>query len=154
MIQSLELRVPPPLIALAVAILMWGLARVTPSFGLPDPWSLITALALVLLGLGAAVAGVFSFHRANTTIHPLTPERSTALVETGIYRYSRNPMYLGMALVLLAWSLWLAAPLALLGPLAFMALIQRFQIRPEERALTRRFGPAFSSYCQRVRRWL
>jgi protein-S-isoprenylcysteine O-methyltransferase Ste14 len=153
-IQSLELKAPPPLVALAVAILMWGLAQITPSFGLPDPWPLITALALVSLGLGAAIAGVFNFHRAKTTIHPLTPERSTSLVETGIYRYSRNPMYLGMAMVLLAWSVWLAAPLTLLGPPAFMAFMQQFQIRPEERALAKQFGPAFSDYCQRVRRWL
>jgi protein-S-isoprenylcysteine O-methyltransferase Ste14 len=152
--RSLELRIPPPLVALAVAVLMWGLAGITPTIDLAADWVLILGVAPAMLGVGAAIAGVASFQRARTTIHPLTPERSSALVDSGIYRFSRNPMYLGMALVLLGWSAWLTAPAALFGPLIFMAFITRFQIHPEERILEGLFGEGYKDYCRRVRRWL
>lgn len=152
--KRLELKIPPPLIALAIALLMWALALLTPSLALPDQWLLIICLTLLVLGLGAAAAGVLSFQRARTTIHPLAPERSSALVDSGIYRISRNPMYLGMALVLLAWSFWLSAPATLIGPPVFMAFITRYQIRPEERMLTQLFGEGYRRYRARVRRWL
>lgn len=154
MLKRLELTVPPPLVMLGAGTLMWALAQISPTLNLPH--SLRMAGAIGLLGLGGAVAlaGLVAFRRAGTTIHPFEPHRSSALVQTGIYRYSRNPMYLGMLFVLLAWAHWLTAPLALLGPLIFVAWIQRFQIRPEERALGQRFGDEFDAYRRRVRPWL
>ena len=100
------------------------------------------------------VAGLLAFKKAQTTVNPLAPNRSTAVVSTGVYRITRNPMYLGMALILLGLALYLASPWALLGPLVFAAFITRFQIQPEERALTARFGAAYTAYCTQVRRWL
>lgn len=72
----------------------------------------------------------------------------------GVYRATRNPMYVGLALLLLAWTVYLGAPLALLGVAAFVAYITRFQIVPEERVLAQKFGPEFGAYRSRVRRWL
>ena len=76
------------------------------------------------------------------------------MVTDGIYRYSRNPMYLGMALLLAAWALWLGNAAALLGIVLFVALINRYQIRPEERILAAKFGDDYRNYCRRTRRWL
>ena len=82
------------------------------------------------------------------------PDRSAALVAGGIYRSSRNPMYLGFLLLLAAWACWLANPLALAGLPAFVLYLNRFQIAPEERALRARFGDAYDGYARAVRRWL
>jgi protein-S-isoprenylcysteine O-methyltransferase Ste14 len=150
--QWLELKVPPPLVGLATDALMWALPG--PTLSLPEGlrWSL--AFGLGLSGLAIDLAGVLSFRRARTTINPLRPQRSAALVDTGLFAHTRNPMYLGMLVVLLGWLAFLAAPVALLGPLLFVAYITRFQITPEERVLTGLFGEAFRVYCRRVRRWI
>ena len=100
-----------------------------------------------------AGAGVRTIRRADTTLNPLKPETSSALVTSGIYRYTRNPMYLGMATWLLAWSAWLGTPIGLLGAPLFMLYMNQFQIGPEERALRTLFGAEFEAYAARVRRW-
>ena len=128
---------------------MWAASRFLPRHELP----LILAVATALVGLTICLAGVWSFHRAHTTVNPLHPERASALVESGIYRYTRNPMYLGFVLILLAWALLLGSPVAILGVPGFILYMNRFQIVPEERALAALFGTAFSRYCERVRRW-
>lgn len=109
---------------------------------------------LALAGVAIALSGVVSFRRVRTTVNPLKPEASTSLVSTGIYKVTRNPMYLGMLAVLLAWAAYLPSVLALLGPAAFALYITRFQIIPEERVLHSLFGAAFVEYTQKVRRWL
>jgi protein-S-isoprenylcysteine O-methyltransferase Ste14 len=117
------------------------------------PWRLALAMLLVLCGGAVALAGVLAFRRARTTVNPLRPDSASQLVVAGIYRHTRNPMYLGMALWLLAWGLWLDVPPALLGVPAFVLYLNRFQIAPEERALQALFGADFAGYCARVRRW-
>ena len=105
-------------------------------------------------GRRRALYGVLAFRQANTTVNPTTPVASTALVVRGVYRLTRNPMYLGFALLLLALAVWLGKMSALLLVPLFMAYLQHFQIRPEEDALHARFGASFDTYCQQVRRWL
>lgn len=100
------------------------------------------------------LSGVMAFRRARTTVNPLNPEAATALVIVGVYRYTRNPMYVGLATMLVGWAVYLAAPLALLGPPIFVLFIARFQIVPEERALAEKFGREFADYRKKVRRWL
>jgi protein-S-isoprenylcysteine O-methyltransferase Ste14 len=150
----LEHRVPPPIVGLLCGIAMWYLSRQIPGVTLQD--SIRISLAILTCGIGLAImlTGVISFRRAQTTINPLKPETATALVTSGVYRYTRNPMYLGMLLVLLGWSVFLASPAALTGVVAFGLYIQRFQILPEERALVAVFGSTFTDYMSRVRRWL
>jgi protein-S-isoprenylcysteine O-methyltransferase Ste14 len=152
---TLETRIPPPVVMLLSGALAWGLARTLPggAFTLPGrplPWALLSALA----GGAVAVAGIREFRRAGTTVNPLKPHDASALVSGGPFRYTRNPMYVGLALVLTGWILWLGSAWAALALPAFVLYITRFQIRPEERALEAHFGEAFRSYASRVRRWL
>ena len=106
--------------------------------------------ALEVLG----AAGVLAFLRARTTIHPHRPAHASALVTTGLYRYSRNPMYLALLLVLAGWAVALANGLAFLLLPGFVLSLDRLQIRPEERILRAKFGAAYEAYARSVRRWL
>lgn len=151
--RSLELRVPPVAVVLIAAVLMWLLARVLPWPGdLVGGWP--AALLIASAGVVVAVAGLVAFRQARTTVNPMKPEASSALVERGIYGLTRNPMYLGMALVLAAWAVWLGSVAAAAVLPVFTFYMTRFQIVPEERALAARFGEAFAGYLRRVRRWL
>ena len=152
--QSLELKIPPPAIALLVAAAMWALARVTPSLQMPTGIRLLLALAVGLMGAGFSAAGVISFRRAKTTLNPTKPQLTSALVSSGIYRVTRNPMYVGLLLILIAFAIFLSSPWALLGPAAYFLYIGRFQIAPEERALSALFGAEYTDYRSKVRRWL
>ena len=152
--HSLELRIPPLLVVAIVAAAMAGVHYALPGLSLPIPAQ--TVLSRLCYGLGAivAAAGVVAFHRHKTTINPFTPERSSALVESGIYRVSRNPMYLGLLLTLVGWGIRLANGAAFLFLPLFVLYINRFQIEPEERALTATFGERFVKYQATVRRWV
>jgi protein-S-isoprenylcysteine O-methyltransferase Ste14 len=150
----LELRIPPPIVGLIIVGGMWAIAHLPPIWHLPNLVRLLVAVVLTVLGAAVALGGVLSFRRARTTVNPLKPETSAVLVSTGVYSFTRNPMYLGMALVLLAWAVYLASVWSLLGPLLFALFITRFQIVPEERVLDRLFGTSFAAYKKRVRRWL
>lgn len=152
--NALELKIPPVALALLVGAAMWGVAVWVPGLAGPLPRLPAVVLLLVLAGALVALLGVASFRRAKTTVNPTTPGAASALVDSGIYRYSRNPMYLGLLLVLAGWGLWLAHALALFGLPAFVVYMNRFQIAPEERALTAVFGDAFTAYRQKVRRWI
>lgn len=152
--MTLELRIPPVIVLLLAGFAMWLLARLAPG---PDGLlRLRAALALALLAVGVAVAlaGVREFRQASTTVNPMQPSGASAMVRSGIYGRSRNPMYLGMLLVLCGWAAWLASPLALLGLPAFVAYLNRYQILPEERVLAALFSEEFADYRRSVRRWL
>jgi protein-S-isoprenylcysteine O-methyltransferase Ste14 len=151
---SLELKIPPPAVGLLVAVAMWWVSRYGVLDAVPTGWRIGVALVVAVIGAAFDVAGIIAFARAKTTVNPMKPENSAAVVSSGVYRITRNPMYVGMALFLLAWAVFLASPWVLSGPLVFAAYITRFQIKPEERALAARFGAEFASYQARVRRWL
>lgn len=151
--QWLEHRIPPPLVGLLLAGAAWLVS--------PDGWwahadllRKLLAGTLAAAGLGLDLTGAHAFWRSRTTVNPLRPTRATALVVQGAYRFTRNPMYLGMALLLTGWAVLLGTAAAGAAPVVFVAFITRFQIIPEERAMAERFGDAYRSYCQRVRRWL
>lgn len=158
--RFLELKIPPPLVGVLVALAMWGVAAFGPAWGFASTsgdvqvWRYAVIAALVATALLFDGFGLLAFRRFRTTINPLAPERSSALVTTGIYRITRNPMYVGMALLLLAWAVYWSAWLPLFGPLVFVLYITRFQIVPEERILQQRFGETFLNYTTQVRRWL
>jgi len=150
---ALEHKVPPPLIGALCALLMWLICGMPPLTASP-PLLLPPTLALVVLGLTVDAAGVLSFRCARTTVNPFAPERTVNIVSSGIYRLSRNPMYLGMACILTGWAVWLWQVQAVLGVVLFVAWITRFQIIPEERVLTQKFGTEYRQYRQQVRRWV
>ena len=152
--RLLELRIPPPVVGLIIAGGMWIVAHLSAVLQLPELVRLSLAVVLGAIGVAVAIAGVMSFRRARTTVSPLKPETSAALVSTGVYSFTRNPMYLGMALALFAWAVYLSSIWSLLGPVLFVLYIARFQIVPEERVLDRLFGAPFAAYKKRVRRWL
>jgi protein-S-isoprenylcysteine O-methyltransferase Ste14 len=140
-------------VATLIAGLMWVLAY--SSVQMPGPeWRRSLALLIAVVGAMVCVAGVLSFRRARTTVNPLKPESATSLVIVGIYRYSRNPMYLGFLCGLLAWALVLGSLLALLGLPLFVIYMNRFQIGPEEQSLAKLFGSEYHQYRLKVRRWL
>ena len=152
--NALELKVPPPVVALVVALLMWGCASLTPSADVPLVWRVSFGLALFAAGLALRLAAQWSFVQAGTTVNPLDPSRSSAFVSRGVYRFSRNPMYLGRVLQLLGWAAFLANPAAVLLVPLYVLYVTRFQIVPEERALSAQFGGEYARYIQTVRRWL
>ena len=152
--RFLELKVPPPAVAVLLGAAMWFVSDSGPSIELP--W-VARLLALVLGGLSGtalALAGDLAFRRARTTINPFRPQNTSSLVTSGVYRVTRNPMYLGLLVALFGWCVFLGSAFGLLGPVAFVAYITRFQIIPEERVLLAKFGSAYSEYLQNVRRWV
>lgn len=151
---GLENKIPPPVIGLACAAAMYFSAGLTATTTIASVWKWPLIVLFALAGLALDFSGLMAFLRRHTTINPLHPEKSSALVTGGIYKITRNPMYLGMASLLLAWAVYLQSPLALLGVPAFTVYITYFQIMPEERMLHQLFGTEFAAYCGRVRRWL
>lgn len=152
--RALELKLPPPALALLIAVAMWGISLATSRFEISAALRIAAVALFVIVGFGFAISGVLAIRRAKTTINPIKPEAATSLVTSGVYRFTRNPMYLGLCFVLLAWAVFLSSAWAFLGPGAFVLYINRFQIAPEENALSKLFGPAFAKYQSNVRRWL
>ncbi len=152
--RALEHRIPPPLVAVVVAAGMYALARWWPLWRFEVPMPLLAGLLMASMGGVISGLGALAFRRARTTVNPLHPDRATSVVTDGIYRHTRNPMYVGMLCVLLGCFVAFGALSALLGLPAFVAYITRFQIVPEEQALQAKFGSDYDDYRARVRRWL
>jgi protein-S-isoprenylcysteine O-methyltransferase Ste14 len=151
---SLEHRIPPPVVAVAVAAAMWGLSSFQPALPLSAAVRPVAAAAFAIAGVAFDLLALTAFLRARTTINPVEPDKASALVTGGVYRVTRNPMYVGLALLLVAWAVHLSMLWPLAGPLLFVLYIGRFQIAPEERVMRQKFGDAYASYAARVRRWL
>jgi protein-S-isoprenylcysteine O-methyltransferase Ste14 len=149
-----ELKVPPPLVALLTAALMWLVSRVMPAAGFEFPARTVIAIACAAMGVCVAVSGAFTFRRAGTTVNPMKPDKASSLVTSGIFAHTRNPMYLGLLLGLTSWAIYRSNALAFLFLPVFVFYINCFQIMPEEKVLTSLFGKNFTDYKLRVRRWL
>ena len=152
--MTLELKIPPVAVALVTGACMWLVARAAPGIEVSFPWHDVVSGMVALSGGFMALSGVVAFSRAGTTINPMKPGSSSSLVVTGIYSVTRNPMYLGVLLVLLAWAIYLANPLTVLFLPGFVWYMGRYQIEPEEQALTSLFGQKYIAYAARVRRWI
>jgi len=151
---SLEHKVPPPVVGALIAAAMWGVSALGPQFPFASVPRYAAVAILVAAGVAFDLLGLVAFRASRTTINPLRPERASALVTGGVYRVTRNPMYVGMGLLLLALAVYLSALLPFAGPVFFVLYITRFQIQPEERVLSGIFGEEYSTYAARVRRWL
>jgi protein-S-isoprenylcysteine O-methyltransferase Ste14 len=153
-VPRLELKVPPDVVWLLIAGMMWIASAVTPGIAIPMAFRVGIALVLAGVGVGLIVNARVTLDRAHTTWSPSAPGRTTRLVTSGIYRFSRNPIYLGMLLVMIGWAVVLASPVAVVLSAAFVLYIDRFQIRPEERTLSALHGQDYRDYAERVRRWV
>lgn len=151
----MELKIPPLLLTILFLILAWYFASVAPGGTLEFAGQSTVALVLSVGGMICVGLGVRAFRRARTTMNPTKPDQTSTFVVSGIYRISRNPMYLGFLLILVGWVVYLGSVIVLLAvPLAFVLYMNRFQIGPEERALKAIFTETFVAYTRRVRRWL
>jgi len=152
--DALKLKIPPPVIALLCLGMIWLIARVAPGFSFVFRSSRMLAGYFAIVGLLISLSAVVGFRRAGTTVLPHKPERASALVTSGIYRFTRNPMYLGLGFLLLAWAIFLSNALAFVVVPMFILYMNVFQIGPEEAALANVFGQDYLHYKTRVRRWL
>lgn len=150
----LNLKIPPPVVGLIVALLIYLLDKFVPSLKIDFTAFHYLAYFLFFIGLLIEAWSVWLFFRAKTTVNPLKPANSKVLVVEGMYKFTRNPMYLGMLILLVGWSLWVGNPLGLPMLLCFVWYLTRFQIKPEERALTALFGERYVEYMHTVRRWI
>ena len=152
----LDNKIPPPVVAVFCAAAMYWLAH--SKFAIPinilAHMELEIALTILLVAVLIAFCAVWSFKQAQTTISPTKPQNSAALVTTGLFKYSRNPMYVAVALSLFAFVIYLNDYLSLIGVVAFVLYITQFQIKPEERVLREKFGAPYETYLSSVRRWI
>lgn len=154
--QRLETTVPPLIWMLSAALVSWLVAMLDfDSTWIDASRTDFVAVLAGIAGVSVAVAGVIAFRRASTTVNPHDIDSASAFVSNGPYRFTRNPMYLGMTLVIAAWSLGIGSIAGLVVAEAlFVIVMTRLQIQPEERMLAARFGVVYSQYCTQVRRWL
>ncbi|MBC87138.1 MAG: protein-S-isoprenylcysteine methyltransferase [Bdellovibrionaceae bacterium] len=148
----LECKIPPLIVAFSVGLIMWTVSQISSSPALPNHISV--SIALFLLASAVALLAVINFKKAKTTVDPRYPEKTTELVIAGIYKYSRNPMYLAFFLWLIAFAAYLSNVYALLISPVFILYMNRFQIAPEERSLETLFGNSYHAYKKQTRRWL
>ncbi|MBL8498951.1 isoprenylcysteine carboxylmethyltransferase family protein [Nitrosomonas sp. JL21] len=151
---DLTLKVPPVVVVFLLAWAMWMVASFNAWASLSIPAKEASALVTGLVGIALIVAGAAEFRAARTTVNPLTPELATSMVTKGIYRYSRNPMYLGFLIMLGAWGVFLENAVAIALVPVFVAYMNRFQILPEEKALLAQFGDDYTHYLESTPRWV
>ncbi|MCF6188863.1 MAG: isoprenylcysteine carboxylmethyltransferase family protein [Cocleimonas sp.] len=152
--KSLELKIPPPVYALSIGLLMWLLNKYIPvAHFIEPPWNRVGLVIIVVAGT-LDLWSLFLFLKKKTTFNPLKPENTTGLVTKGLYQYTRNPMYVGLLTILLGYAIWLGSLTPFLVLPLFYWLITEMQIKPEERVLIKKFGEDYQSYKNSVRRWL
>jgi len=154
--QRLETTVPPLIWMLIAALVSWfvSMTNVDDSWLADGRGGFVAALA-GLAGFGMMVAGIVAFRQAGTAVNPHDIHAASAFVSNGPYRFTRNPMYLGMAFLIAAWSLGVGTIVGLIAAEGLFVLVMtRLQIQPEERMLSSKFGVVYDQYCANVRRWL
>jgi len=139
---------------LIFALLMWLSKPFLLHIPLTQEMRIICLLMSIIFGILITLAGAYSFKKAKTTVNPTSPESTSALVTSGIYQYTRNPMYLGFSSCLIGWMIFLSSPVSIIYVLAFIFYMTKFQIEPEEKMLMSLFKDNYISYQQQVRRWI
>ena len=152
--KFLELKIPPPVYALLIAILMWYLNQFFPVARILDSPFNNVGVAIIVLAIVVDSSSVYLFFKKRTTINPLKPSNTQGLVTTGLYHYTRNPMYVGLLVILIGFGIWLGSIAPFLALPLFYWLITNMQIKPEEVILEEKFGQEYLEYKKRVRRWL
>ncbi len=151
---ALEKKIPPPILMIVFAVLIWVISLFSNTITWSFQIRIIVSLLLLLLSVSISISAIRTFRKVETTVNPLHPETASILVSEGIFSISRNPMYIGLALILVAWSVFLATVWGFLLVFLFILYLNRFQIIPEERALKKLFGLKYEDYLAKVRRWI
>ncbi|MGD1953734.1 MAG: methyltransferase family protein [Sphingomonadales bacterium] len=150
----MKLILPPPVQGLITAASIWAIGRWLPEATIAFPAQKAAAGILVGLGFLIELVSVAAFLKAKTTVNPIAPSNASALVASGLYNVSRNPMYLGLLILLSGWALWVGNLLGIIPIALFVIAITHLQIKPEEQALEAKFGDVYRAYKRRVRRWI
>lgn len=150
----MKLRIPPPVVAFVSALIMWLLTDQFPAAKVAVPYGAYIGGIFIAVGVTIDLVSVLAFLKAKTTVTPLKPEKASQLVTSGFYRFSRNPMYLGMLFILVGVAIWFGSLANIVILASFVAYITAFQIKPEETRLEQLFGADYRDYRQQVRRWL
>jgi protein-S-isoprenylcysteine O-methyltransferase Ste14 len=150
----MQTKIPPPFFALGMLILMWLVDGATGLTDVSVPLAGYIGSALAIIGFGFAFSATRLFSGAKTTINPMAPKEASSLVSAGIYNYTRNPMYLGLLLLLTGFAIWLGDLVNILILFFFVWYMTKFQIKPEEEALIANFGDEYEAYRRKVRRWI
>lgn len=146
--------IPPPVYAIFIAFLMYFLAKQYPLATFIEAPVTQLAYLFAAIGLTFDLSSLFLFIKSKTTANPIKPKNTKKLVVTGFYQYSRNPMYVGLFFLLLAWAWYMGALSPFIGLPLFIFIVTIQQIKPEEQALEEIFGQAYLDYKQQVRRWI
>lgn len=150
----MQVRIPPPILMLLAAALMWALHHWIPlGYWIAPPWNRF-GWFVGAVGIAIAVAALIRFRQARTTVDPMHPSKASRLVTDGVFCVSRNPMYLGLVLLLAGWAVYLGSATPWLIPPLFVIVITVVQIIPEEQALNQLFGDQYLSYRRNVARWI
>ncbi|MBZ2162763.1 methyltransferase family protein [Alteromonas stellipolaris] len=152
--MKLEQKIPPVVVFFIAVILMWVTTKVAGFLNVYHPFKIQSLILCVLLGVGFALLGVTWFKKHKTSVNPIKTDRVVSLVTSGVYQYSRNPMYVGMLLCLVGIGLYTSNPLNILFIVLFVWYMNKYQITPEEAFLTDKFGASYTEYMKTVRRWL
>lgn len=152
--NAIELKIPPAAQFLVAMAGMWLLAKYVPALAVEIPGRKVFVVLLFCLGGIVAVPAIVAFRSAGTTVDPRRPDKASRLVVRGVYRYSRNPMYLGLLCLLGAWAIYLSNLLTFAVLPLFVLAMNRLQIRPEEAAMAAQFGDEYRAYKDSVRRWI
>ena len=151
---NFKLKVPPVIQATICILIMWLLSRYVPLSSFEIVFRPVITAILATIGGLIAITGIVSFRKAKTTVDPRTPGKASELVIVGIYNYTRNPMYLGLLVILIGLALLFGAISSFLAIPIFVWFMNRLQIEPEEEALEELFGESYREYKLKVRRWL
>ena len=150
----MKLKIPPVLVLIVAGFMNLGLSKMVPALNFTFSYQIEISWILAFIGGFFGLAGIFTFIQHRTTVDPVNIDKASELVTDGIYRISRNPMYVGMLLLLIGWTEKMGNPLGLLGIIFFVAFMNLNQIIPEEGMLEGKFGASYKEYCSKTRRWL
>ncbi len=150
----LSLKILPPLQVLIFGMIMWLIHRYVPALHYHTGYEFLISRLILFICLVIFMAAVYQFWKHQTTVHPQKLDQTSELITQGVFAWSRNPIYVVDALLLLAWAIWMGNWINLLMPILFVSFITEFQIKSEEKMLTSKFGTSYLRYKQRVRRWI
>tara|TARA_B100000989_G_C19454846_1_gene433529 strand:- start:187 stop:630 length:444 start_codon:yes stop_codon:yes gene_type:complete len=147
--MNLDTKIPPPIVTIIILSIIY-------LFDLNE-YNLnndIISILILFIGLIFILSAVIQFVNRKTTVNPTKPHKTTTLVITGTYKITRNPMYLGMLLIIISFAFYKTSIISIILIPFFIFYINKFQIEPEELEMRKKFGKEYEDYCKKVDRWI